>query len=150
MRSKAILEGFGLEVAGYLSPSLEFRVHTVELPAAHEQRYSPKFMDDIRPCRHEHSGLMELPEHWVLDDAPLVWFDSANWMKRVSTTAEVRTPWQEESSACVVGGSCWFTSHPQIIGRPSRPAFLDAFVGFVADHDYVRISTCVNIASRVS
>lgn len=150
VRAKAILEGFGAEVTGYRSPSWEFSRHTVELLAAHGLRYSSNFMDDIRPYRHD-GGLVELPVHWQLDDAPHFWFDNASWTKKIATTAEVRALWEEEFLGLRrLGGSCVFTMHPQLIGRPSRLAFLDAFVGFVAGHDDVRISTCADIASRVA
>jgi peptidoglycan-N-acetylglucosamine deacetylase len=149
-RARAILEGFGAEVTGYRSPSWEFSAHTVELLAAHGLTYSSNFMDDLRPYRHEHGGLVELPVQWILDDAAHFWFDGASWTKKISTTAEVRSIWEEEFLGLRnLGGSCVFTMHPQIIGRPSRLAFLDDFLGFVASHDDVRISTCAEIAGRV-
>jgi peptidoglycan/xylan/chitin deacetylase (PgdA/CDA1 family) len=151
VRAKEILEGFGAEVTGYRSPSWEFRAHTLELLAAHGLAYSSNFMDDLRPYRHAATGLVELPVQWLLDDAPHFWFDNASWTKKISTTAEVRTLWEEEFLGLRrLGGSCVFTMHPQIIGRPSRLAFLDAFMGWVAEHDDVRIAACADIASGVA
>jgi peptidoglycan/xylan/chitin deacetylase (PgdA/CDA1 family) len=151
VRSKSILEGFGAEISGYRSPSWEFSAHTVGLLGAHGLRYSSNFMDDIRPYRHADGGLVELPVQWLLDDAPHFWFDNASWTKKISTTADVRAIWEEEFLGLRrLGGSCVFTMHPQIIGRPSRLAFLDAFVGWVASHDDVRIATCADIASGVA
>jgi peptidoglycan/xylan/chitin deacetylase (PgdA/CDA1 family) len=150
-RSREILAGFGAEISGYRSPSWEFSGHTVELLAAHGLKYSSNFMDDLRPYRHEHGGLVELPVQWILDDAAHFWFDAASWTNKISTTAEVRAIWEEEFLGLRrLGGSCVFTMHPQIIGRPSRLAFLDDFIGFVASHDDVRISTCAEIAGRVA
>lgn len=150
VRSKAILEGFGASVVGYRSPSWEFSAHTVDLLSSHGLRYSSNFMDDIRPYRHA-SGLVELPVRWLLDDAPHFWFENATWNKKISTTAEVRAIWEEELLGLrALGGSCVFTMHPQVIGRPSRLAFLDAFVGWVAGHDDVRIATCAEIADGVA
>jgi hypothetical protein len=107
-------------------------------------------MDDLKPYRHP-NGLVELPVQWLLDDAPHFWFDNASWTKKISTTAEVRTLWEEEFLGLRrLGGSCVFTMHPQIIGRPSRLAFLDAFMGWVAEHDDVRIAACADIASGVA
>ena len=149
-RSKEILEGFGAEVTGYRSPSWEFSTETVGLLVEYGLRYSSNFMDDIRPYRHEPSGLVELPIQWLLDDAAHFWFDNANWTKKISTTAEVRAIWEEEFLGLLrLGGTCVFTMHPQIIGRPSRLTFLDAFVSFVAGHDDVRVATCAEMASAV-
>ncbi|MEA2280323.1 MAG: peptidoglycan-N-acetylglucosamine deacetylase [Solirubrobacteraceae bacterium] len=150
VRAKAILETFGAEITGYRSPSWEFSADTVALLGEHGLRYSSNFMDDIHPYRHA-SGLVELPVQWLLDDAPHFWFDNANWTKKISSTAEVRAIWEEEFLALrSLGASCVFTMHPQIIGRPSRLAFLDAFAAWVAEHDGVRIATCADIAGRVA
>jgi peptidoglycan/xylan/chitin deacetylase (PgdA/CDA1 family) len=150
-RARAVLGAFGTPVTGYRSPSWEFSAHTVDLLAEHGLTYSSNFMDDLRPYRHP-SGLVELPVQWILDDAAHFWFDgTAGWTRKISTTAEVRAIWEEEFLGLrALGGSCVFTMHPQIIGRPSRLAFLDAFVAFVAGHDDVRIATCAEIAEGVA
>ncbi|HEU4976494.1 MAG TPA: polysaccharide deacetylase [Baekduia sp.] len=150
-RSREILEGFGTPIVGYRSPSWEFSAHTVELLGAAGLQYSSNFMDDIRPYRHP-GGLVELPVQWILDDAAHFWFDgTAGWTRKISTTAEVRAIWEEEFRGLrALGASCIFTMHPQIIGRPSRLAFLDAFIGFVAGHDDVEIATCAEIAQRAA
>jgi peptidoglycan/xylan/chitin deacetylase (PgdA/CDA1 family) len=150
-QARAVLEGLGAQPVGYRSPSWEFSDHTIGLLQTHGLRYSSNFMDDIRPYRHADGGLVELPVQWLLDDAPHFWFDNASWTKKISTTADVRAIWEEEFLGLRrLGGSCVFTMHPQIIGRPSRLAFLDAFVGWVASHDDVRIATCADIASGVA
>jgi peptidoglycan/xylan/chitin deacetylase (PgdA/CDA1 family) len=148
VRAKAILEDLGAAPAGYRSPSWEFSPHTVGLLAEHGLRYSSNFMDDIRPYRHAGSGLVELPVQWLLDDAPHFWFSGADWTKKIATTAEVESIWQEEFTGIrALGGSFVLTMHPQIIGRPGRLAFLDRFMGWVAGHDDVRIATCADIAA---
>jgi hypothetical protein len=48
-----------------------------------------------------------------------------------------------------MGGCCVFTMHPQIIGRPSRLAFLDGFIALVAGHEDVWVATTAEIAGRV-
>jgi hypothetical protein len=45
-----------------------------------------------------------------------------------------------------LGGSCIFTMHPQIVGRPSRLAFLDSFMGFAKGLGDVWIAPCGEIA----
>jgi peptidoglycan/xylan/chitin deacetylase (PgdA/CDA1 family) len=150
VKAKAILEDLGAEPAGYRSPSWEFSSHTVGLLAAHGLRYSSNFMDDIRPYRHEGTGLVELPVQWILDDAPHFWFSGADWAKKISTTAEVDAIWRAEFEGIrALDGAFVLTMHPQIIGRPGRLGFLDAFVGWVRGHDGVRIATCAEIAAGV-
>ena len=61
----------------------------------------------------------------------------------------MRTLWEEEFLGIrELGGACVFTMHPQIIGRPSRLAFLDQFMSFVTGHDDVWVATTAQIASR--
>jgi peptidoglycan-N-acetylglucosamine deacetylase len=145
--ARAILTQLGATLHGYRSPSWEFSPHTVGLLAAEQLSYSSNFMDDIRPYVHDEADLVELPVHWILDDAAHFWFNNASWDKKISTTAEVRQIWGEEFLGIrQLGGVCIFTMHPQIIGRPSRLAFLDDFISFVGSHDDVRITTCAQIA----
>jgi peptidoglycan/xylan/chitin deacetylase (PgdA/CDA1 family) len=85
-----------------------------------------------------------------LDDAPHFWFDNASWTKSIAPAATVRSIWEEEFLGIrEMGGCCVFTMHPQIIGRPGRLAFLDAFIGFVAGHEDVWVATTAEIAGRV-
>jgi len=150
IRARSILEGFGAGVTGYRSPSWDFSPHTVDLLEEHSFRYSSNFMDDIRPYRHEGRSLVELPVQWILDDAAHWWFGSADWTKKISTTAEVRAIWEEELLGIrELRGSCILTMHPQVVGRPSRLAFLDAFLGFVTGLERTWIATCDEIAGRV-
>ena len=144
-----VLRSFGAEVTGYRSPSWDFSPHTLGLLADHGFAYSSNLMDDIRPYRHEGSPLVELPIQWILDDAAHFWFDGAGWTNKIATTAEVRSIWEEEFLGIrAMAGACVFTMHPQIIGRPSRLAFLDALVGFVKGHEDVWIATAGEIAAR--
>jgi peptidoglycan-N-acetylglucosamine deacetylase len=150
-RARGILEGFGVEVAGYRSPSWDFSANTLPLLIEHGFGYSSNLMDDIRPYRHEEGEIVELPVQWILDDAAHWWFGPAEWTKKISTTAEVRSIWEEEFLGIrELGGLCIFTMHPQIIGRPSRLAFLDALIRFVKESDDVWIATCDEIARSVS
>jgi peptidoglycan/xylan/chitin deacetylase (PgdA/CDA1 family) len=145
-----ILRSFGTEVVGYRSPSWDFSKHTLELLQKHGFRYSSNFMDDLKPYLHEDFPIVELPIQWTLDDAAHFWFDGATWMKKISTASEVREIWQGEFLGIRrLGGCCIFTMHPQVIGRPYRLAFLDEFMGFVASHEDVWVTTCADIAARV-
>jgi peptidoglycan/xylan/chitin deacetylase (PgdA/CDA1 family) len=150
-RGKRILESFGVEVAGYRSPSWDLSAHTLPLLQQHGLRYSSNLMDDIRPYRHEGSSIVELPVQWILDDAAHFWFDASTWNRKISTSAEVRSIWEEEFLGIRrLGGCCVLTLHPQIIGRPGRLALLDEFIGFVQRYDDVWLATCGEIAGRVA
>jgi len=151
VRAREILESFGCQVRGYRSPSWDFSPHTLDLLESHDFGYSSNYMDDLRPYRHDGRRLIELPIQWILDDAAHWWFDgTASWNKKISTTAEVRSIWSEEFLGIrELGGCSIFTMHPQIIGRPSRLAFLDEFMAFVTRQNDVWVTTCGAIAGCV-
>jgi peptidoglycan/xylan/chitin deacetylase (PgdA/CDA1 family) len=150
LKGREILQSFGAEVIGYRSPSWDLSHHTLELLQGHGFQYSSNLMDDIRPYRHEGKSLIELPVQWMLDDAAHFWFDGATWTKKISTTGEVSSIWQEEFLGIRdLGGICVFTMHPQIIGRPSRLRFLDEMVGFVTSYTDVWVTTCTEAAECV-
>jgi peptidoglycan-N-acetylglucosamine deacetylase len=145
-----ILRSFDPQVIGYRSPSWDFSAHTLGLLEAHGLRYSSNLMDDLVPYRHEASSLVEIPVHWILDDAPHFWFAEASWTKGIATVGAVRQIWAEEFLGIrELGGVSVFTMHPQIIGRPSRLAFLDSFMSFVTGHDDVWVAAMAEIAARV-
>jgi peptidoglycan/xylan/chitin deacetylase (PgdA/CDA1 family) len=149
-RARSVLEGFGAPVTGYRSPSWDFSPHTLDLLEADGFAYSSNFMDDIRPYRHEGRSIVELPVQWILDDAAHWWFGPAEWVKKISTTAEVRSIWHEELEGIRrLGGACVFTMHPQIIGRPSRLAFLDELIEHAQSLGDAWVARCGEIAGRV-
>jgi len=148
--ARETLEGLGAQLHGYRSPSWDFSAVTLDLLAEAGLSYSSNLMDDLRPYRHETAGLVELPVQWILDDAAHFWFSNTDWSNTIATTRQVREIWEEEFLGIrALGGTPIFTMHPQIIGRPSRLNFLDAFIGFVQQHDDVRIRTCAEIAADV-
>jgi peptidoglycan/xylan/chitin deacetylase (PgdA/CDA1 family) len=150
VRTKQILEGFGVEVRGYRSPAWEFSVNTLELLAGHGIAYSTNLMDRVHPYRHP-NGVVELPVQWLLDDAAHFWFSPDEWVKKISTPSEVREIWEEELLGIRdLGGLCVLTMHPQVIGRPSRLRFLDNFMGMVQELDDVWVAGCSDIADTVT
>jgi peptidoglycan/xylan/chitin deacetylase (PgdA/CDA1 family) len=150
VKALGILESFGATVRGYRSPSWEFSPATVGLLAEHGFAYSSNYMDDIRPYRHDGTSIVELPVHWMLDDAAHFWFDPSSWTKKISTTAEVEAIWMDELNGIVgMAGACIVTMHPQIIGRPSRLAFLERFVERVRARGDVWVASCGEIAAAV-
>lgn len=149
LRGKEALERFVPALRGYRSPSWEFTPHTLDLLRAHGFEYSSNLMDDIRPYLHPGAGLVELPVHWILDDAPHFWFAEDDWTKKISTVDEVRAIWEAEFSGIRrLGGCCVFTMHPQFIGRPGRLPLLEAMIALVRETHGVWVAPAHEIAAR--
>ncbi|TET85291.1 MAG: polysaccharide deacetylase [Anaerolineales bacterium] len=150
VQTLSVLKGYGSKVIGYRSPSWEFSQHTLELLDKHHFAYSSNMMDDIRPYLHPGTSIVELPIHWILDDAPHFWFAKDTWNKKISTTSEVREIWGAEFEGIYeLGGSFILTMHPQIIGRPSRLKMLDEFMTSMKSYAGVWFATCAEIAEQV-
>jgi peptidoglycan/xylan/chitin deacetylase (PgdA/CDA1 family) len=146
-----VLRSFGTDVTGYRSPAWDFSANTEELLERHGFVYSSNFMDDLRPYRRETSGLIELPIQWTLDDAAHFWFDAESWNKKISTADEVRAIWEGELRGYRrLGGAFILTMHPQIIGRPYRLELLSTFMDHVLAMPDAWVTTCREIAGRVS
>jgi peptidoglycan-N-acetylglucosamine deacetylase len=151
VKGREALEVFGAPVRGYRSPSWDFSEATLTLLQRHGFAYSSNLMDDIHPYRHPDSPIVEVPVHWILDDAAHFWFDPATWTKKISTVEEVRSIWEHEVlGICALGGVAVVTCHPQIIGRPGRIGFLEEFVTLVQSLPNVWVATTGEIAERAS
>ena len=149
-RGLAALHRFSSQVLGYRSPSWELTDHTLELVARYGLRYSSNLMDDVRPYRHAGTGVVELPVHWMLDDAAHFWFDAAGWTNKIATNSEVREIWWGELAGIkAMGGAFTLTMHPQIIGRPSRLELLGELLSFVTAQDDIWVATAAEIAAAL-
>jgi peptidoglycan-N-acetylglucosamine deacetylase len=145
--ARRALEAAGAVVAGYRSPSWDVSPVTLDLLERHGLEYSSQFMADIRPYRHQGRALIELPIQWVLDDWPFFAFGPGQMDRPIQTTATVETIWREEfDGICALGGHFILTMHPQVIGRPSRVALLDRFIGHIQTRSDVWIATCGEVA----
>lgn len=143
------LSRFVPSVRGYRSPSWEITSHTLALLAHHGFDYSSNLMDDIRPYLHPGTGLVELPVHWSLDDAPHFWFAEDEWSKKISTVEEVEAIWRAEFEGIRrLGGCCVFTMHPQFIGRPGRLPLLEAMIALAQETPGVWVAQAHEIAAR--
>ncbi len=132
LRGTEALERLAPAVRGYRSPSWEFSDRTLGLLERHGFAYSSNFMDDIRPYTHEGSSIVELPVHWILDDAAHFWFAEDSWTKQMATIARVEELWTAEFEGIrKLGGCCVFTMHPQFIGRPGRLPLLERLIALV-------------------
>ena len=147
-RGLEVLTGLGASVTGYRSPSWDLSPHTLDLLQEHGFAYSSNLMDDIRPYRHA-NGIVELPVHWILDDAAHFWFDGATWTKTIRNNDEVMRLWVDEATGIhALGGLTNLTTHPMLIGRPGRLALLDSFLSWVREHPDVWIATAHDIAAQ--
>jgi peptidoglycan-N-acetylglucosamine deacetylase len=151
VRGLEALRALGADPIGYRSPSWDFSPVTRELLERHGFAYSSNLMDDLAPYRHEGSTLVELPVHWLLDDAAHFWFDGdRNWTKRIAPPSEVEEQWIAELEGFRrYGGTFILTMHPQVIGRPSRLAMLERVIEHAVAKADVWIAPCRKIAARV-
>lgn len=149
-RGLEVLRGLGAEVQGYRSPSWEVSGHTFRLLEEAGLAYSSNLMDDIRPYRHTRHDLVEVPVHWVLDDAPHYWFDSAAWSKTIRSADEVHGIWREEIDGIrELGGAAVLTIHPFLTGRPGRLPALRRTLEDIRSRDDVWVATAAEVAAWV-
>lgn len=139
------LSPFGVPVRGYRSPSWAFSDATIDLLVEYGFTYSSNNMDDYRPYAIR-DGLVEVPVHWMLDDAAHFWFAGSTWNKKISTNSEVREIWTDELRGISGrGGATVLTFHPQIIGRPGRIGLIDDLITAARDVGST-VTTCGEIA----
>lgn len=156
----------GRRPQGYRSPAWEFSPSSIEILETKlpEIVYSSNMMDTERirylTVNGRQTSLVELPIHWVLDDA-------AFWLYSVRTPGKCMQPlsavseyWREEFDALLeefqeevreTGESdiCFvLTCHPQIIGRPAKMKLLDSFVRHMQDTGAVEFMTGLEAAKR--
>ena len=151
IKGRQVLETFGTEVVGYRSPSWEVTPHTFDLLVKHGFKYSSSMMDDINVYRHATHPIVELPVHWILDDAPHFWFDGGTtWNKTIRTPEEVEQLWRGEFTGIrELGGMIMLTMHPQVIGRPGRLAMLKRFLIWAKSFDDVWFAQAREVATKV-
>lgn len=102
---------------GYRAPGWELTPETLELLAEHGFTHDSSLMGDDRPHRLD-SGLVELPVHWTLDDAP--------YFQRPADPAPLLAVWLAEIEAAVQDARhLTLTLHPEILGRPHRIVVLE-------------------------
>lgn len=149
-RGLEALRALGATPSGYRAPSWDISERTLELVVRHGFTYSSNLMDDIRPYRHTELPLVELPIHWVLDDAPHFWFSGGTFTRTIRSVAETEPVLVEEGAGiAALGGLAVWTFHPQMIGRPGRLALLDRLIAAaVADPD-IWVASAGKIADLV-
>jgi peptidoglycan/xylan/chitin deacetylase (PgdA/CDA1 family) len=146
-RAWAALQGIGVTPLGFRSPSADMSDATLGLIEEHGFLYDSSLMtDDYRPFRPRigdqvargvplergrEARFWELPISFELDDWVHFQFNFSPYRRGGSTPGDVLAIWQAEfdwMDANVDGGVLTFTLHPQVIGRGSRIALLDALI----------------------
>jgi len=151
VRGLEVLRSLGADPRGYRSPAWEFSPVTLDLLVQYGFAYSSNLMDDLWPYRHPRHDVVEVPVHWVLDDAPHFWFDLASWNRTIRSAEEVRAIWTEEFLAHrALGAPVPLTMHPQIIGRPARLAMLERLLVWMRDEGGAQFITTGQLAAGVA
>ncbi len=128
----AALTSLGAEVRGYRAPCWELSPATLDALPGHFE-WDSSLMGDDRPYVLE-NGLIELPVHWSLDDAPYFPGDvralEHTWRSELAVAAAEVRP-------------LTLTLHPEILGRPSR---IDALRRLLEDAGRLGVTTITHAA----
>ena len=142
----------GVAPRGYRSPSWELSEVSLDLLAEYGFHYDSSLMGDDAPyaLRAEEPGkrLVEVPIHWVLDDAPnFVYAPSANRLGPMRSPEEVYQTWSAEFDGLYrYGRSFHLTMHPQYIGRPGRLLMLERLIKYIRSHANVEFMRVGDVA----
>jgi peptidoglycan/xylan/chitin deacetylase (PgdA/CDA1 family) len=151
-RGLATLAQIGVEPHGFRAPDAELSPHTLSLLEEHGFLYDSTLMaDDYRPfrprigdrvSRHEplergrDAHVWEFPMAFELDDWPHFQANFSPYRSGLSAPGKVLEIWQGEFDWMHEregGGVLTVCMHPQVIGRGSRVAMLEQFVGHCRD-----------------
>jgi peptidoglycan/xylan/chitin deacetylase (PgdA/CDA1 family) len=155
----------GSRPKGYRSPALEFSKNTLDiLEGMPEIEYSSNMMntDKIRYLKigDREYRFVEIPIHWVLDDAAYWLYSLRTPGKAMQPLESVENYWKsefdalleefleevekkDESDICFV-----LTCHPQVIGRPARMKMLERLVKHMLDTKKVEFLTGLEATIR--
>jgi peptidoglycan/xylan/chitin deacetylase (PgdA/CDA1 family) len=111
----AALGSFGAPVHGYRAPGWELTPRTLRMLPELGFTHDSSLMADDRP--YLVGGVVELPVHWTLDDAP-------HFSYTTDPEPLLRCWLDELASAVAEQRHVTYTMHPEILGRPHRLAVL--------------------------
>jgi peptidoglycan/xylan/chitin deacetylase (PgdA/CDA1 family) len=162
--NEAVERAAGVRPRGYRSPSWDLSPHTLDILRELGFVYDSSLMgDDFRLywCRtgdvlHRDRGyefgpetdLVEMPVHWILDDAPYFNY-STTTRTGLTPASQVYEIWQDEFDFMydrVPGGVFTLTMHPQIIGRGHRILMLERLIRHMRARAGVRFATQIEVA----
>jgi peptidoglycan-N-acetylglucosamine deacetylase len=145
-RSKAILHDItGTVPVGYRAPVWEITPQTLSLLEKHGFAYDSSLMglDVPYAVKTGSRSILELPVTWLLDDWEQFAYSAEPQVGAVIEEPEkVLRMWKAEFDALYAEGRYFMlTMHPEIIGRASRIAMLDALISHIKQHDDVWFCT---------
>jgi len=151
-KGSAILKRLtGKAPVGYRSPAWELSEKSLEYLASLGFHYDSSLMGDDAPYKVETSKgpLVELPIHWLLDDAPHFSYAPAlNRTGPMKSPDEVFLSWKAEFDGLYkYGRSFHLTMHPYIIGRPGRLLMLERLINYIKGFPGVSFMRCVDVAA---
>ena len=152
-RGISILEGItGVAPVGYRSPSWELSEHSLGFLGSLGFKYDTSLMGDDAPYMVDVPGtgkqLVELPIHWLLDDAPnFAYAPVANRLGTIRNPEEVFGAWAAEFEGLYRYGRTFnLTMHPQFIGRPGRLLMLERLIDHIRTFPNVEFMRCQDVA----
>jgi peptidoglycan-N-acetylglucosamine deacetylase len=145
-KSKAILLDItGVTPTGYRAPVWEVTPQTLELLGKHGFTFDSSLMGDDVPYAIQAGGrrLLELPVTWLLDDWEQFAYSAVPQVGGVIEEPDkVLRLWKSEFDALYREGRYFMlTMHPELIGRASRIAMLDALITHMKQHEDVWFCT---------
>jgi len=136
VRSRAILADLlGAPPTLYRAPSWELNRRTPELLVRHGVRSDSSLMDDERPylLTTPAGPLVEVPIHWLLDDAEHWNHSRANRDKAIADPDAVFRLWATEFDGYLRAGGCYvLTLHPFISGRWAYMQVVERLIRHIA------------------
>ena len=140
----------GKRPVGYRSPAWELSQRSLEYLASLGFMYDSSLMGDDAPYHMDtpKGRLVELPIHWLLDDAPHFAFAPA--LKRfgpLESPDRVYQSWKAEFDGLYrYGRSFHLTMHPYVIGRPGRLLMLERLISYIRTLPNVPFMRAVDVA----
>ena len=139
---------------GYRSPGWELSARSLEYLATLGFKYDSSLMGDDAPYYVDtpKGSLVELPIHWLLDDAPHFSYAPASQrMSPMKSPGEVYQSWTAEFDGLYrYGRSFHLTMHPHIIGRPGRLLMLEKLINYIRSFPNVVFMRAVDVAEMWS
>lgn len=150
----------GIRPKGYRSPAWEFSPHTIDIIEEMGIEYSSNMMDkdeiSYLTIGKRESKIVEIPIHWVLDDAAFWLYSVRIPGKSMQPLQAVEDYWklefdvlyeefleEEGSDICFV-----LTCHPQVIGRPARMKVLENVIRHIKGMPNIEFVTCIDAVKR--
>ncbi|MBW7458072.1 polysaccharide deacetylase family protein [Paenibacillus sepulcri] len=133
-QTRAIVEGLGSPMRGWLGPGLAETWDTLDLLKQHGVEYVCDWVNDDLPYRMN-NGLYSIPYSIELNDMPLFNMPSISaedFCRRICDTFDVL--YEEGGTSGRVMG---IALHPFLIGAPHRIKYLDKALSYIASHEDV-------------